>query len=297
METLHGLAQTLLTHASALSQFNADPQAMLDDLGLTDVAPVDVTELMGLLQGGIAALPNASGVFEQASGLLSATGLNTVVDTTLHGVAGTVDMVADSTAGVPLVGPLTNAAALDSNALATGVSEHLDDGKLVGAIVDGTTNHLADSATATTAVETVRALPAVGEPLGGALDSVRAQGDALLEQVNGALGSTPIGASIGMESAAAGAGAPMDSAPMDNVTGAVTGDLPVDVPTDLPVDVPAVGGVDNLPVGGVTETVGAVTDTVGGVVDTVGGVTGGLNVPGVDSLPVVGGGNALDIGL
>lgn len=301
VQTLHEFVQTLLGDAQSMANFNADPQGMLNAAGLTDVAPADVQELMPLLTGTLSDLPNLSGVFESVSDAATATGLNTIASSALNGVSDVNDSLAGALGPVPVVGPLVEAQAIDMQNMVAGIDQHLYDGKLVGAVVDGTTNHLGDSLLATTAIDTVRSVPGIGEPLGGVADQVRAAGDSVLGQVNEAIGSTPIGASIGMSAAESGGtmGAAGDVAgTLDQVTSVapVASAVPATEGLDA-VDtldaVPAVGESVGLPAPAVGDVAGTVNETVshlpvdvpavgdvagaaapaGGVTDVAGGVT------------------------
>lgn len=370
VQTLHEFAMNLLNDPQALADFNADPQGVLNAVGLGDVTAADVQEILPLVMdtvpaavtgtlgslsatgdvtgtldntvthvseagstlvdgvtdvasGPLGALPDLSGAFGGVSDVAGATGLNTVTDSALNTVSGVVDGVADTVDEVPVVGPLADAAATDLQHTVAGVGEHIYDGELVGAAVDGVTNHLGDAALAGALVDTVNDLPAVGEPLGDLVETVRYEGGAMLGTTNGAVGSTPIGEPSGQELAAERGDGDFDvtgdlADTLDHATAAVpaTPALPatpsvsdvvntVDYTvTDVTEDVPVAGGVVDDVKGvvsdlGVTDVANDVTggvaniDPVSTVVDTVdnvhvsdlANVADGLDVPGTDNLP------------
>ncbi|WP_406636949.1 IniB N-terminal domain-containing protein [Amycolatopsis sp. WGS_07] len=144
--------------------------------------------------GGLAgALPNLSPVFEGVSNVADATGLNTVTHGALGAVSGVLDHVAEATHSVPVVGPIVDAAAIDTQNTVNAVGEHVFDGKLVGSAVDATTNHLGDALTWKAVVSETGKLPVVGGPVSGVVEDVRQGGSHLLGTVNEAIGSTPVG--------------------------------------------------------------------------------------------------------
>ncbi|HWD01586.1 MAG TPA: IniB N-terminal domain-containing protein [Amycolatopsis sp.] len=225
VQNLHEFAMTLLSDPQAAAAYAADPQGVLDSAGLADVSPTDVQDIMPLLADtaplnagqaafgsvldhaageradlptdgltGIASdLPNLSGVFEAVSNVADETGLNTAAHGTLGAVSNVVDGVADAVNGVPLAGPVVAAGAIDLEHTVAAVGDHLWDGKLVGAAVDATTNHLGDALMPQAAVAAVGELPVVGGPVSGLVEDVRETGAGLLSDVNQAVGSTPVG--------------------------------------------------------------------------------------------------------
>ncbi|NIJ11949.1 hypothetical protein FHU38_002293 [Saccharomonospora amisosensis] len=319
------------TAPAAVAETLGSLAATADVTGTLDNAVTHVSEAGSTLIGGVAdvasgplgALPDLSGVFGGVSDVASATGLNTVTDGVLNTVSDVVDGVADTVDEVPVAGPLVDAAATDLQHTVAGVGEHIYDGKLVGAVADGVTNHLGDAALAGALVDTVSGLPAVGEPLGGLVETVRYEGGAMLGTANGALGSTPIGEPSGQALAAANNDGDFDAtgdvadtldhvaaaAPalpatpsVEDAVGTVEGTVGTvqhtvsDVTEDVPVAGTVVDDVNDT-VGGlassdlaqgvaVMDPVDTVMDTVDSVhVSDVGNLAGGLDVPGTDNLP------------
>ncbi|WP_116199218.1 IniB N-terminal domain-containing protein [Amycolatopsis circi] len=159
-----------------------------------DAAAEPVAHQVGDGLGGLAgALPNLSPVFEGVSNVADATGLNTVTHGTLGAVSGVLDHVAAATHPIPVVGPIVDAAAIDTQNTVNAVGEHVFDGKLVGSAVDATTNHLGDALTWKAVVAETGKLPGVGGPVSGIVEDVRQGGSHLLGTVNEAIGSTPVG--------------------------------------------------------------------------------------------------------
>lgn len=367
VQTLHEFAMNLLNDPQALADFNADPQGVLNAVGLGDVTAADVQEILPLVMdtvpaavtgtlgsltsgdltgtldntvshvsaagatlvdgvtdvasGPLGALPDLSGVFGGVSEVAESTGLNTVTDGVLNTVSDVVDGVADTVDEVPVAGPLVDAAATDLQHTVAGVGEHIFDGKLVGAAVDGVTNHLGDAALAGALVDTVNGLPAVGEPLGDLVETVRYEGGAMLGTTNGAIGSTPIGEPSGQALAEANdadfnvtgdladtldhvtAAVPAAPAlpavpatpsvedvvtPLDDHLTGVAEDVPVagDVVDDVKGAVGDLGVTDIAHGASIMDPVDTVVDTVDSVhVSDVGNLAGGLDLPGTDNLP------------
>lgn len=317
VQTLHEFALNLLSDPQALADFNADPQAVLSAAGLADVSAADVHEIIPLVMdlaptsvtdsfgstGDVAstldtvhgtvteaaaplsdvlnALPNLSGVFGAVSDVAEQTGLNTVAHEALGTVSGVVDNVADAVAGVPIVGPVLEAGAIDLENTVDAVGEHLFDGQLVGAAVDAVTNHLGDALMPVAVVDTVSELPVIGEPVGGLLEDVRLEGAALLGAVNTAIGSTPVGVQSGDLLSNLLAGDLSDvTTTATTVTGSVSANLG---------DLPVVGGA----VAGVADTATGVLNTAADTSDfaSTGDLTGTLDhvtaaLPAAPALPV-----------
>ncbi|WP_409185713.1 IniB N-terminal domain-containing protein [Amycolatopsis sp. VS8301801F10] len=176
----------------------AAPSVPSADLGRAfdqaNAAAEPVAHQAGDALGGLAGgLPNLSPVFEGVSHVAEATGLNTVTHGALGAVSGVLDHVAAATHSVPVVGPIVDAAAIDTQNTVNAVGEHVFDGKLVGSAVDATTNHLGDALTWKAVVSETGKLPLVGGPVSGVVEDVRQGGSHLLGTVNEAIGSTPVG--------------------------------------------------------------------------------------------------------
>ena len=289
VQTLHEFALNLLSDPQALADFNTDPQGLLNAAGLADVSAADVQEIIPLVTETalpaplgvydataetLGGLPDLSGVFGAVSDVAEQTGLNTAAQGTLDTVSTVVDGVADGVQGVPVVGPLVEAGAIDLQNTVAAVGEHLFDGQLVGASVDALTNHLGDALLPAALVDTVSGLPGVGEPLGELVDGVRYEAGAVIGTVNDAIGSTPVGVPSGQELADAyseALGGVTDvTGSVSNVTGLVTdhvGDVPVvgDVVSGL-VDTASgvLGGGTGLDIGNLTNGVG-LPDTASGL--------------------------------
>ncbi|WP_245633589.1 IniB N-terminal domain-containing protein [Amycolatopsis jejuensis] len=289
----------LVMDTAPLSSTSAAPAATAagDVSGVLDqahAAAAPAAHQAGAAAGGVLAdLPNLSPVFEAVSHVAEATGLNTLTHGALGGVSHVVDGVAGATSGIPLAGPLVDAGATDLQNTVGAVGDHVFDGKLVGAAVDATTNHLGDALLWKTAVSEVSALPGVGGPVGGLVENVRQHGSDLLGSVNDAIGSTPVGVH----------GSDL-RADVSHATGDLTGAGDLNGTLDhalgsapaLPA-VPGVGGgVPALPavpgVGGGVPALPAVPGVGGGLpalpaVPGVGGVPALPAVPGLDGLPAL----------
>ncbi|RJQ88192.1 IniB N-terminal domain-containing protein [Amycolatopsis panacis] len=230
VQTLHDFALNLLNDPQSAAAYQADPQGVLNSAGLAGVSPADVQDIMPLVtdlapaagsapfaagdvsgvldqvgdaaprmqelaqEAGSAAGPlDLSGVFGAVSHLTEETGLNTLTHGVLDEVSHLVDGVAAATSGVPIVGPLLDAGAVDLQNTVSAVGDHLFDGKLVGSAVDAVTNHLGDAALWKAAVHESGQLPLVGGLAGPLVEGVRETGSGLLGSVNSAVGSTPVG--------------------------------------------------------------------------------------------------------
>ncbi|WP_370934946.1 IniB N-terminal domain-containing protein [Amycolatopsis sp. cg13] len=241
-----------------------------------DAAAEPVAHQVGDGLGGLAgALPNLSPVFEGVSNVADATGLNTVTHGALGAVSGVLDHVADATHSVPVVGPIVDAAAIDTQNTVNAVGEHVFDGKLVGSAVDATTNHLGDALTWKAVVSESGKLPVVGGPVSGIVEDVRQGGSHLLGTVNEAIGSTPVGEHGDLRADLTNATGDLTSAgdlsgTLDHAAGAVPG-LPA-VPA-----LPAVPGAGELPQ---VPGVGSLPQVPG-----VGALPHAPSVPGVGELP------------
>ncbi|ATY14146.1 hypothetical protein CU254_29785 [Amycolatopsis sp. AA4] len=259
----------------------AAPSVPSADLGgafdKADAAAEPVAHQAGDALGGLAGgLPNLAPVFEGVSNVAGETGLNTVTHGVLGAVSGVLDHVAAATHPVPVVGPILDAAAIDTQNTVNAVGEHVFDGKLVGSAVDATTNHLGDALTWKAVVSESGKLPAVGGPVSSLVEDVRQGGSKLLGTVNEAIGSTPVGVH-GDDVRADLTQATGDlthagdlSGTLDHVTGAVPG-------------LPAVPGVGELPQ---VPGVGSLPQVPGvGSLPAVPGVGSLPQVPGVGSLP------------
>ncbi|MGW7534463.1 IniB N-terminal domain-containing protein [Amycolatopsis sp. NPDC054798] len=249
--------------AGAFDQANAAAEPVAHEAG----------DGLGGLLGG---LPNLSPVFEGVSNVADATGLNTVTHGALGAVSGVLDHVADATHSVPVVGPIVDAAAIDTQNTVNAVGEHVFDGKLVGSAVDATTNHLGDALTWKAVVSESGKLPVVGGPVSGLVEDVRQGGSQLLGTVNEAIGSTPVGVH-GDDVRADLTQATGDLTSAGDLSGTLdhaTGALPA-VP-GLPA-VPAVPGAGELPQ---VPGVGSLPQVPG-----VGSLPQAPSVPGVGELP------------
>lgn len=208
-----------------------------DVAGTLDEVTTDVTDgASGLLDsvsqvaaGALGNLPNLSGVFGGVSHLAEDTGLNTTAVGALDTVEDVVDGVTNALDGLPLVGPVLDAADVDLHHTVDAITEHESDGKLVGAAVDALTNHLGDALMPEALVDAVGELPAVGEPVSNLVRDVRHDGGAVLGSLNEAIGSTPVGEPSGQALADS-----LGQIGLNEVSGTLAGGL-----TD------AVGGVTN----------------------------------------------------
>ncbi|MDT8913430.1 IniB N-terminal domain-containing protein [Amycolatopsis sp. PS_44_ISF1] len=318
VQTLHEFALNLLRDPQALAEYNANPQEVLNGAGLSDLSAADVHDVMPLVMdivpvpaagspAGFATgdltgtldhltssapradalhgvLPRESGVltgvFGEASDVAGETGLNTVTHGVLTEASGALDSGAGATGGVPLVGPMAVAGAIDTRHTTDAVGGHVFDGKLVGSAVDATTNHLGDALLWRTVVAETATVPVAGAPLAGGVEGVRMTGAGLLGEANHVAGSTPVG--VNAENLQPHG----DFGPAGELSGTLdplTSVLPVAVPAGLPV-VPAVAGgalpavpvlpaVPAVPAAGVpalpatsdtSSTVGSVTHTLTG---------------------------------
>ncbi|WP_205671773.1 IniB N-terminal domain-containing protein [Amycolatopsis sp. CFH S0740] len=242
--------------------------------------------------GGLAgALPNLSPVFEGVSNVADATGLNTVTHGALGAVSGVLDHVAEATHSVPVVGPIVDAAAIDTQNTVNAVGEHVFDGKLVGSAVDATTNHLGDALTWKAVVAESGKLPVVGGPVSGIVEDVRQGGSHLLGTVNEAIGSTPVGVHedslrADLTQATGDLTQAGDlSGTLDHATGAVPG-LPAVPAVPGAGELPQVPGVGSLPQ---VPGVGSLPAVPGAgelpQVPGVGALPAAPSVPGVGELP------------
>lgn len=314
VHTLHEFALNLLSDSQALDAFNADPQGVLDAAGLSDVSPADVHEILPLVMdtapaavtdslgsfgvtddvagtldhAGTAAsalgsvtnlsftdLPNLSGVFGAVSDLADETGLNDVTDGVLHTASNVVDGVAVAVDGVPVVGPVLNAGAIDLENTVEAVGDHLYDGELVGSAVDAVTNHLGDALLPGALVDTTSQLPLVGDAVGGLVNDVRFEGGAVLGTVNEAIGSTPVGVNSGDLLAELG-----NLTDVKSTLTAVTGSV-----AEHSADLPLVGGAVSGVVASTSSTL-ADFGVTGDVSDTLDHVTAAVPAtPSVSALP------------
>lgn len=278
IETAHGLVDNV-THDATGAFVRAT-----DTFGPVDTIQGTVAEAAAPLSDVLNSLPNLSGVFGAVSDVAEQTGLNTVTHEALDTVSGVVDNVADAVAGVPIVGPVLEAGAIDLENTVGALGDHLWDGQLVGSAVDAVTNHLGDALLPVAVVDTVSELPVVGEPVGGLLEDVRIEGGALLGAVNTAIGSTPVGVESGdlLSNLLSGDLSDVTTA-ANTVTDSVSANLG---------NVPVVGGV----VAGVADTASGVLNTAadtGSDFASTGDLSGTLDhvtaaLPAAPNIPVVG---------
>jgi hypothetical protein len=299
----------------ALSSFasGGDPAAAFDEAvakGAAAGASV-VDQVTHAAAGPLGNLPNLSGVFGAVSDFTDQTGVSTIADDAVADVSGVVHQVATPLVNLPLVGPLLNAADIDLQNTSGALHEHVGDGKLVGAAVDATTNHLGDALLWKTAVGVTGEIPGIGAPVSGLVEEVRHDGGGLLGVTNQAIGSTPVGVHSGEELARefqTGTDAGLTTGPLDHLTaalpaapalpavpgvpalgdavGSVTGEV-----TGVAAHLPVAGGVVNHALGAVTGQVADIHQDVaghaGGVMGGVDSVSHGLNIGGVaDAQPL-----------
>src|SRR3954452_8705710 len=102
VQTLHDFALNLLSDPAALTEFNTDPQGVLNAAGLGDVSPADVHEILPLVMDTApASLTGALGNF--ASGGDPAATFNEIVAKGAAAGSSVVDQVTHAAAG-----PLSN---------------------------------------------------------------------------------------------------------------------------------------------------------------------------------------------
>lgn len=314
VQTLHEFALNLLSDPQALTEFNTDPQGVLNSAGLADVSPADVHEILPLVMdtapasltgalssfasggdpaatfdeavakgaaagssiidqvshvaaGPLGDLPNLSGVFGGVSDFTDQTGISVLADDGVADVSGIVHQVTTPLDNLPLAGPLLNAADIDLQNTSGAIHEHVADGKIVGAALDATTNHLGDALLWKTAVGVTGEIPGIGAPVSGLVETVRHDGGGVLGVTNEAIGTTPVGVHSGEALAGefqTGSDAGLTNGPLDHVAAA----LPAAPAIPALPGVPAVPGVP------------ALGDAVGSVAHEVHGAAGHLPVAG-----------------